>query len=368
MKYNGFNFKKIKKKSLRLLFRLLTQYDDYYERANISECLKTIKNKKLFQTILRIEFNLVVDEITISAHMSQITCLIKLNNWQIVSGGLDGIVQVWDINNIKIQKAKTIENNLDRIESIPNRLHKLSLVSINIKTNVKSLVRFSENQVIIGTVDGFIYLWNLDDKKKKSFKINGSVNCLIRHNKTTIISGCINFHSIKVWDMSKLTVVREFDTYNHSFSTLIKLNSNQIISGGILGDRSKLWDVWTGTCIKVLEIGGQYNIIKLSKELIISVSFMGLIKVWNVKKNSCIANFCEYHAYSLSNCVTKMNSNSIIIVRDDSIKIWDIVKGFCVKNLYINFNVYGRIGSLIKLNERQIVYGNEKGILKIIDI
>jgi len=85
------NFKRFKNKSINLMFQFILDYDKI-------EDLDQFKYKKLFKVLLKINMskhNIIQRPFT--RHTNKVNCLLKFNNYILVSGSSDQSIKVWNI-------------------------------------------------------------------------------------------------------------------------------------------------------------------------------------------------------------------------------------------------------------------------------
>ncbi len=103
---NTLNFNRFKKKSLIVLYRLLSE----------SVNLRLAMNRKLIQSATIALMDKVVPKIALKGHDDRVTCLVKLNEKQIATGSWDKTIKVWNLDDGSC--AKTLEGHKNAVTCI----------------------------------------------------------------------------------------------------------------------------------------------------------------------------------------------------------------------------------------------------------
>jgi len=244
------------------------------------------------------------------AHDDKIVSLIELYNGSIVSGSIDGIIKIWDINS---QQCLRIFHESGK---------------------VICMLEFEPGKLLTGTDENEIHLWDINSPQKNvlhSFKGHMLwINCLVKCDKNFFASGS-NDSDIKIWNWQSKQCINTLKDHNNCVISMIMLiNGNLCSSSADL--TIKIWDWTKGACLQTLT--GHQKWIKcvcqLSNGYIISGSDDYTIKIWSNYKN--IGELKGHTGSIRSLCQISDNlfaSSSF----DKTIKIWDINKMSIFQNL-----------------------------------
>jgi len=313
-----FNFCRFKKYNLAVLIDLLTD--------KLVLTIKTIKVRKLFQTISTLNLTSYIFKKELEGHTSGVFSLIKINKTKIASASADKAIKIWDLSN---NSFKTLNGHT---------------------SYVYTLLKLNEQIIMSASEDKTMKIWNIT--------IGECITTLVSHTKAV--------NSIK--KISK------------------KVTSNMIASGS--SDKTiKIWEIieksenneqfnsFNGTCI--LTLAGHTDAIttieKLSQNKICSGSSDGYIKIWDISKQICLLNINCY-ANNI-HCILKIDDNNIAIGSSEkSIEIKDFNTGkYLYKFVYYSHHMIGRgyknqIYCIIKLNEKNIASGDFDNTINIWDL
>jgi len=310
-------FCRIKKKSLTLSYVLCPE--------DLAETLKEIRYKKLYQCILKEDISLSSFfelKSLFTGKNNSVICLDKLRKNQIISGDNSNLISIWDLQNGIC--VKTYTNTIGRL------------------TCFSSL---SKRLLATGNSFNMIQIWDLESDKvlRNLTGHNYLITCIIRLSNSQIASGSYDF-SIKIWDY--IETGNCLITINHllcKIQGLIKVNSTQIVSAGISNIYNnktiktiKLWDFVNGDCLKFFKGDNAqvYGITKINKTQFASIGL--------AKKEILLWEFSEYKRTRTKmlkghnnyvHSVVKLSKTKIASACSDSIKIWDLRYGNCIKTI-----------------------------------
>jgi len=162
---------------------------------------------------------------TIMAHSSSVNCIVKITEFQIISGGgSPGEIKIWNLINLNSL------NNLNDQET-EDCLNITKLMSYT--KYVNCLLKFDNSRLISVGSNNSIIIWNLKNGYRLTTLTGNSDNifCLVKLNETIIASGSID--SINIWDIENKNCLRIITGFNGIIRCLIKLNKTQLVIGGI---------------------------------------------------------------------------------------------------------------------------------------
>ena len=121
-------FNRFKKKSLTIAYAIFPEEFLYF--------LEDIKNKKLIQCSFNPQRNININSIA-KAHSNKVNFIIKLNNFEIISGGCE-IIKIWNLSSGKCTKELKGHTSL-----------------------VLCLQKLTKTQIVSGSSDETIKLWDI---------------------------------------------------------------------------------------------------------------------------------------------------------------------------------------------------------------
>ena len=220
---------------------------------------------------------------TMSGHTKPITSLILLTENQLVSGSEDKTIKLWDIK--KRQCISTITGNYEIIQS---------------------LLKLNENTIAAGSHSA-IRIFNTENKKEL-YCLTGhekSVCTLIKLSEDKIISGGYD-NLIKIWDLK--TKMCETSLFGHDTTVfvILLLQDGRLASGSGSWDRAlKIWDLENKRCDCTL-LGHKREIkcmAQLKNGWLLTGSVDKTVKIWNIKKKTCIQTLVSHFDAINSICV-----------------------------------------------------------------
>jgi serine/threonine protein kinase len=271
--------------------------------------------------------------------------IINVFNNKIYSGLSNGLIKVWDINSKQCIKTITASEYPIKILSLNSKIiasssanqNKIKLWDIESGNLINTLdghleaiksIAMNEEILVSGSKDGIIKVWNL-----KNGLCRGSLNahtcyikCLLLKNRRIVSGGSDG--TIKIWNSGDGSCEKQFFTSKEkivshldSIDRLV-YNNNTLISATKTG-KIKYWDINKQKISH--EFKSNYNIsienMDLYKNKLITVSFDGSIREWNIKKGVCINT---YQDKFFVNSVSIKNNIIATVSKEGIIKIWDI--------------------------------------------
>jgi len=313
----------------------------------------------------------------------------------IVSGSVDGTINLWDIKSAR--KIKIFEGHIHEITSVLITSDGKFIVSgsvdgtiklwdiksaIEIETfeddcdETKSIILSPDGKFIVsGSVDGTIKLWNIKNTSReiKPFKTKGHINeitaVVISPDGKFIVSGSMD-GMIQLWDINSGREIRSFnlDITDEITAVVISPDGKFIVSGNMDGI-IKLWDVNTGREMKSFK--GHNNMITLikltpDKKFIVFGSIDGIIKLWDINSGIEIKTF-KGHNNEITFVIVTQDGRFIVSRSiDEIIKLWDIKSGKEIKTFEDYIGVTKSI--VLSPDGRFIVSVNLDETIKLWDI
>jgi WD40 repeat protein len=183
--------------------------------------------------------------------------LISNDKKHLISGSLDECVKIWDI-----------ENDFECVQTLKQEHF------------VSSLCILPSNILVCGLGNGKItkYNKNLDSFTKiDSFKAHESGVWGLKHfSSSQIVSGSCD-GKIKVWDLETNECLRTFSSNTEPIEFLeISLDRSKLYSGSVINDFGllKVWDISSGECLKTIVLSYNIGCFKLLSSNFLAIGFI----------------------------------------------------------------------------------------------
>ena len=262
---------------------------------------------------------------TLEGHTEKIVSLIELSSGQIVTGSYDNTIRIWNVN-------------YDKEDII-----------IEEKSRILCLLEFEKNNILCGTSENLINLYNINSSNYEFiYSFIGHtlwVNCLVKINKNYFASAS-NDTKIKIWDFYNKKCIKTLEGHDDCILSLIILTKNNYLCSGAADLHIRIWDWERNKCLYILKGHEKWVkcLLELNNGIIISGSDDKKIKIW--QNNINIRTLSDHSNSIRSLCQINslyFGSGSF----DCTIKIWNINTWECVQTL-IGHN--SNIICLISLN------------------
>lgn len=302
---------------------------------------------------------------------STISSLIEFKEY-LITGHQDGFIKIWDLNSFDLKaKLKLYNSKIDGFEIIVD-LNDLNLISysnyslisawnlinklnISLKDNLKqntnspiSALLFSNKNLISGSFDSEINVWDIDDNNFIFNTIlNGHSNkitCLININNNLFASSSSD-NNIIIWEQNKLLYTLK--SHSSDINSIVYNQKYEILISGSMDGNTTLWQT-TGNLtlrqdLKGIHLKQIQHTIALDNDTIASASDDKTIVIWNI--HTGMPKFhLKAHTDNINGLVKLSNDNLVSCSKDTSIIIW---------NKSDNYNIittlYGHLRSVICL-------------------
>jgi WD40 repeat protein len=202
---------------------------------------------------------------------------------------------------------------------------------IQVKGKVLCFLEFEENNILAGTSDNNIVLWNINDQNYKYIFIghSGWVNSLTKCNDE-IFASASNDKTIRIWNYKEKQIINTINT-DSSVLSLIKLKDGKLCSSEN-DSLIKIWDWENGECIYNL-IGHENrvrSICQLKDGTFVSGDDDYKIIIW---KNKEIFKILEGHKKEIRTLCQIDDNHFASGSIDNTIKIWNYKNSKCIQTL-----------------------------------
>ncbi|CAF0705375.1 unnamed protein product [Brachionus calyciflorus] len=196
------------------------------------------------------------------------SCCLVLSENEILTGSQNGIINLWDMSSKKVKQVFKGHTN-----------------------EITCLEYYNENQFWSGSKDKSLKLWEKQTGQAimHSYKHGHQVNCMLVFNlksEDLIVSGSSD-KSIYIFYLNSK---RAYTRFYHSDSVLCleKLEHKNLLLSGSDDWTIKIWNMNKKMCINTLNHTGSIRSIKLiDDDSILSCSIDNTIRMWCLKKAEC---------------------------------------------------------------------------------
>lgn len=280
---------------------------------------------------------------TIDAHQTSITSLSIFNQQQILSVSLDGLIRIWDINTWELV-----------FELNP------SIIGVN------SAKLLGDGKIILGTIEGAIYICNIFSKDKPQIigKHNASVRSIAILGEDKLVSASEDL-SLCVWDINKAIQLQSLKGHSSPIRSMQPIDQNRILAGTADGT-IRLWDISQQEALKVFtgHSSSVTNVSLIDIDKFASASADSTIRIWNIESAETIL-LLRPHRAPIRDIAVIDNYLIISASHDRTICITDIkADKVKTKKLYGHANWVRKV---VALSDHQFISGTVDGILGVWD-
>lgn len=290
-------------------------------------------------------------------HTDGITCL-QFNQKHIITGSYDSTIKIWDIQTQKC--VRTLVGHTKGIRSLIFDNQKL--ISCGLDTTIKVWnyhtgqcistyrghedavvsVDFHDKTIVSGSADATVKVWHVDSRTCYTLRgHNDWVNCVKIHPQSNTVFSASDDTTIKMWDLETHQCIKTFEGetgHVGQVQCVIPINYKD----SIIGDHDEIHET---------------EITNYPTHLI-SSSLDNTIKIWDVKTGKCIRT-----QFGHIEGVWSISADNFRIVsgaHDRLIKVWDLQNGKCLHTWCGESSV-----SCVALSDNQFAAGLENGVVKL---
>jgi WD40 repeat protein len=308
---------------------------------------------------------------------SAINCIVTLKNGQGVTGSEDGLLRLWNFSQGSCLNTFSKEDSIVVKGASKKNNRKNFKKRYLYYRGICCLVALPNGQVVSGLANGTIELWDFNKGTcLKAFKAHdAAVSCLAVLPNGQVFSGSID-GTLKLWNLEDESCVKELELWwddpDHFdfFTSIAVLSNNQVACGSHRGVLV-LWNWEKGTHQYLKGHGSDCICIALPNEQIVTTKNSsywegGILKLCDLKNKKWPTHVTfERHSSVITSIAVLSEGRIMSGSKDASIKLWDLKKGTCIKTFKGDS---ASINCLTVLSDEQIVGGTEDGTLKIWDL
>jgi WD40 repeat protein len=243
-------------------------------------------------------------------------------------------------SNLKV-KFEKIQNHTQELRILKNEIKMLTNADFDsefeVLTNHLNSKTAKDRAIVCSFNSSEIVVFESNDKSiitsKNLSGHTGSIVCLTLHTFYQVISGSVD-STIKVWNLLNqkcemtlnghknwVTCLKPIDEYNDD-------DNQSLLASGSADKSIKIWSLSSGTCLHTLN--GHSDFIECLdhfSSFLLSASVDKTIKMWNLVKRECIYTLEEHT--SVVRCLKVIPVKNIFASGSDdsTIKIWNLLNG-----------------------------------------
>ena len=276
-------------------------------------------------------------------------CYVKEMKW-LLSGGGDCVIKIWDINRINAKKEKAFEEECKPIHTDNNEIndkHQCTITHYEVNTSP------------------FVFKSKCD---KTLYGHSNTINNIIElHDDSNKICSCSNDSLILIWSLTNFTCVQKLEGHTKSVGCVLSISPSLLISGGI--DKNLfIWqynaesssfintNVLSGHTNSIFSLENAYN------NKVLSGSCDRTIRLWNIIENKCDFVFKGHSGYIWKVLMLHDTKKFLSAGSDLTIRLWDVIEKKCL-NVVLAHDA--DVTCLVSLHEGYVVSGSADKTIKV---
>ena len=178
-----------------------------------------------------------MNQIELKGHIGCINCLIQLSNGNLLTGGDDSSIRIWDINTYN--NIMTFEEHFARVTCV---------------------IELSNEKIASGSFDTSIRIWNLKEKNciLQLCEHDQWVLCLYILKDKSLVSGGGD-NNIIIWNVNKGMSKKILKGHNDLVICISQLNYNDNLISSSDDKTIRIWDIYNGNCLKIFNLSENIN-------------------------------------------------------------------------------------------------------------
>lgn len=169
--------------------------------------------------------------------------------------------------------------------------------------------------------------------------------------------------TIKLWNAYSFKNLKTIQNSSYA-NSLVKI-SNEIFASGFYNGNITIWNFKTGHLIQNFKAhtGRVDSLAMLKDGNLVSCSNDFSVKIWNPNSTQLIKNIPNAHSHNPDHIssLNILNDNSVVVVSNKEIKIWNVTLLLLKTTLISNAN----FTCILILNNSTIVSGSDDGAIKL---
>jgi WD40 repeat protein/serine/threonine protein kinase len=254
---------------------------------------------------------------TLEGHIEDVTIVaITQDGRQVVSGSFDNMLRVWDLESgecLRILKGHA--KGVSAVAILPDG-----------------------RQVVSGSLDNTLRVWNLvsgECLRTLEGHTGGVTVVATSPDGQQVVSGSAD-KTLRVWDLESGECLRTLG--GHTFwvnAVAISPNGRQVVSGSY-DNTLRVWDLASGECLRTLEGHTsfvQVVLITLDGRYVVSGSADNTLRVWDLASGECLHTLEGHTSWVKAVAITPDRRQVVSGSSDNTLRVWDLVSGECLRTL-----------------------------------
>lgn len=321
---------------------------------------------------------------TFAGHTDGVTCL-QFNNKYLMTGSYDSTIKIWKIETGELLKTlsghtkgirslafdsqKLITGGLDSTIKVWNYHNGQCISTYRGHDDAVLSVDFLNRTIVSGSADHTVKVWHVDSRTCYTLRGHTDwVNSVKIHPESNTIFSASDDTTIRMWDLNTNQCLRIFgglDNNGHigQVQCVIPLIYKDELVQDVNDAEDKTKDLSSGSTITASNPESNVNNTQLPQDLrypthLITSSLDNTIKLWDIKTGKCIRT-----QFGHIDSVWSISSDTFRIIsgaHDRLIKVWDLQSGKCLHTFANNSSV-----SCVDLSDSRFAVGFENGIVKM---
>ncbi|CAJ0920960.1 unnamed protein product, partial [Mesorhabditis belari] len=187
--------------------------------------------------------------------------------------------------------------------------------------------------IITGSHDYKWRVWNVEDAQP-AFTLTGQNGLLYSYQvsedrKYIVCSGLDG--TVRVWYGQTGAQLHVLQGHTHRISCM-SLHGTTLVSGS-WDQTLRVWDIVDGKCLHILAVAAWVNFVKFDGERVVFDGQAFAVNVWNVHTEECL-HMLTGHTERINSLLFEPERDLVVSgSHDGTIRVWDVQRGTCIANI-----------------------------------